>query len=181
MALRTPKNPANSRFELRGEAAGGQPEIERASTEVLDLSLVEDAAGHGHGRFAGDKFAAPRRLGAIILRHQVRGSVRGGDLPRSLMAQRNSLYQSMVRASPSSRSNSGPQPSMRRALRRAQVLVTNLVGRFVAHVGLEAGSHDAGRILLTRSSTVTWISLEKLNAWPRRSRDSPASFSASSM
>ncbi len=51
---------------------------------------------------------------------------------------------------------------------RAQILVTDLVRRFVAYVELEVEPINV-RIRSTSSSTVTWISFEKMNAWPRRS------------
>ena len=51
---------AKSRLELGGEAAGGQPEIERGIDQVLHVVGVEDSARDRHRRHAGHERLAAR-------------------------------------------------------------------------------------------------------------------------
>ena len=102
-------------LELVGEAARGQPEIERRIDQGGQLLLIEDAAGAGQRRLSRGQIPGPgrpRRDSAA----PGRGSLPGGKSARSLPMSKNSRYQSIVRRSPSSRVNRGAHPRTRRAL-----------------------------------------------------------------
>ena len=113
VAVRIPKYLREGLFELCGEAAGGQPEIERRFHERLDVFGVEDAAGDRHRSFARHE-RARREGGVVIVGNQSRGSA-----PRRSSAVTHAQKLPDTRrwfwSRPSSRVNSGLQPSSVRA------------------------------------------------------------------
>ena len=62
---------ANSRFELRGEAAGGEPEIERGIDQIPHVRGVEDPAGNGNSGFARRRRAWTANCFGVVFAHQV--------------------------------------------------------------------------------------------------------------
>ena len=153
----------------RSKRSAKRPVVSQKSSDAVDqvnqIFVVKHTAGAGHDRLPGNE--CPGRESRLVVRADQLENFGAKCVRRRVIRPlvRNSLYQRIVWVSPLSRSNRGCQPSSRRALAAL---------RYWWMISLEASLRTSGsrslpirlRRVRTRSRTVTWISLEKLNASP---------------
>ena len=99
-------------LELFRESSGGEPEIQARVHQRAHFGAIEDLAGNGYGRPAGDELPRRERFLAVL------GSELQYLLPqlfRPLRHARYSRYHVTVRSNPCSKVYSGAQPSSSRA------------------------------------------------------------------